>query len=244
MKVTVVGMWGGFPKKDGPCSGYLIEKNGFRLLIDCGSGVAQHIHHYTDPNQLDHIVLSHYHYDHFSDTGVMLFSRLVNIQLKKTDELLHIYGPKDPLMEEKVNEVPYCKFHGYNAESKFQIGPFTIEFQQTVHPAETYAARITCEDGKVIAYTADASFTEELAVFCKDADLLIAECSLYDGMDGLISGHMTASEAGQLAQAAQAKETILTHLPHYGELEQLLTSAKEQGNSKIQLAKQGMIVNL
>ena len=39
MKLTIIGFWGGYPKKNGASSGYLLEHDGFNLLIDCGSGV-------------------------------------------------------------------------------------------------------------------------------------------------------------------------------------------------------------
>ncbi|MCX8046397.1 MAG: MBL fold metallo-hydrolase, partial [Anoxybacillus gonensis] len=38
MKVTVIGYWGAFPKKNEATSCYLFEHDGFRLLVDCGSG--------------------------------------------------------------------------------------------------------------------------------------------------------------------------------------------------------------
>lgn len=70
MKITVIGMWGGYPKKDGPCSGYLVEQDGFSMLIDCGSGVLVKLQEFIDLNEINDVLLSHYHYDHASDVGV------------------------------------------------------------------------------------------------------------------------------------------------------------------------------
>ena len=39
MQVTIIGHWGGYPKVDEASSGYLVEHEGFQLLLDCGSGV-------------------------------------------------------------------------------------------------------------------------------------------------------------------------------------------------------------
>lgn len=47
-------------------------------------------------------------------------------------------------------------------------------------------------------------------------------------MDGTAAGHMTSEEAGRVANMAKVGKLILTHLPHYGNLNQLKTEAGEQ----------------
>ncbi len=63
MKMTVVGFWGGFPEAGEATSGYLFEHDGFRLLVDCGSGVLAQLQKYITPSDIDAVVLSHYHHD-------------------------------------------------------------------------------------------------------------------------------------------------------------------------------------
>lgn len=63
MKMTVVGFWGGFPEAGEATSGYLFEHDGFRLLVDCGSGVLAQLQKYITPSHIDAVVLSHYHHD-------------------------------------------------------------------------------------------------------------------------------------------------------------------------------------
>ncbi|MCF3942855.1 MBL fold metallo-hydrolase [Oceanobacillus alkalisoli] len=206
-------------------------------------GVAQQVQHYADLNDIHHVVLSHYHYDHFSDVGVLLFSRLVNTQLKKVNKPLSIYGPISEQMAKRVEEVPHATFTGYHEESQLKIGPFTLEFKRNMHPVEAYSIKIT-SGNKTIVYTSDTSYTEDLVNFASGADLLITECSLYEGMDGISSGHMTSKEAGILADKSEAKAVLLTHLPHYGDLNELVKSAKKEGNFNIRLAEVGMVVGV
>lgn len=243
MECRVIGMWGGFPKKNGPCSGYLIQHEGFSLLIDCGSGVLSELQNYIDLNEINHVILTHYHYDHFSDIGAYLFSRLVNTQLGRADEELSVFGPADEGMQQQVEDVTYSRFTSFNEKSQLEIGPFTCTFMRNIHPVETYSIKIVC-DGKSIVFTSDTSFTEELVSFAANSDLLITECSLYEGMDGLVSGHMTSKDAGILAYQSKAKRVLLTHLPHFNDLNDLVVSAKKQGNENIELAETGMLIEL
>ncbi|MDI2585603.1 MBL fold metallo-hydrolase [Psychrobacillus sp. NEAU-3TGS] len=243
MECRVIGMWGGFPKKNGPCSGYLIQHEDFSLLIDCGSGVLTELQNYADLNNINHVILTHYHYDHFSDIGAYLFSRLVNTHLGRADEELCVYGPKDEGMKKQVEDVAYSRFTSFNEKSRFEIGPFICTFMKNIHPVETYSIKIEC-DSKSIIFTSDTSFTPDLISFAANSDLLITECSLYGGMDGTASGHMTSEHAGILAYQSNAKKVLLTHLPHYGDLNDLVVSAKKQGNENIVLAESGMLIQL
>lgn len=243
MKLTVIGMWGGFPKKDGPCSGYLIEHENAKMLVDCGSGVLVKLQDYVDINEIHDVVLSHYHYDHYSDIGAFMFSRLVNHQLGRVKRPLTIYGPDDPAKREEFSAVPHTTFQGIGEHTALTIGPFRLSFLKNIHPVETYSIKIECDD-KTIVYTADTFYFNELAEFSKEADLLIAECSLYEGMDGEASGHMNAKDAGLLVKEARAKRTILTHLPHYGNVRELAETAEKVSGREVELANVGMSIEL
>ncbi|GAE46916.1 metal-dependent hydrolase [Mesobacillus boroniphilus JCM 21738] len=61
LKLTIVGFWGGYPKVNEASTGYLLEHEGFRLMIDFGSGVLAKLQNFVQPEELDALVLSHYH---------------------------------------------------------------------------------------------------------------------------------------------------------------------------------------
>jgi ribonuclease BN (tRNA processing enzyme) len=94
--------------------------------------------------------------------------------------------------------------------------------------------------GKILVYTADTSFFPKLVNFAQGADLLIAECSGYEG--DLISqfGHMTSEDVGQLAKQSKPKELVLSHLPHFGEHEQLRTEVSKHFSGNVILASSGL----
>ncbi len=98
--------------------------------------------------------------------------------------------------------------------------------------------------GDSILYTADTSFKEEFISFSHKVNVLLCECNFYGNKDGSKAGHMTSIDGGNLAQAAQAEKLVLTHLPHYGDLEQLKEEAATRFKGPIVLAHNGLNLRL
>ncbi len=67
MRLTVVGCAGSFPGPDSPASCYLLEADGFRLVIDIGNGSLGALQKYTGLFDVDAVCLSHLHADHCVD---------------------------------------------------------------------------------------------------------------------------------------------------------------------------------
>ena len=67
MQITVLGKSPSWQDADGACSGYLIEEHGTALLLDCGSGVFSKLRRFRDYVDVDAVVISHLHADHFLD---------------------------------------------------------------------------------------------------------------------------------------------------------------------------------
>ncbi len=129
MKVTVVGFWGGFPEAGEATSGYLFEHDGFRLLVDCGSGVLAQLQKYIAPSDIDAVLLSHYHHDHVADIGVLQYARLITNATKGQLPQLPIYGHGfDVQGFASLTHEPHTKGIVYHPEETLQIGPFSISF--------------------------------------------------------------------------------------------------------------------
>jgi ribonuclease BN (tRNA processing enzyme) len=243
MKLTVIGFWGGYPKKNGASSGYLLEHNGFQLLMDCGSGVLSKLQNIIQPEELDAVLISHYHPDHIADIGVLQHARLIQGFLGNVFPTLPIYGHHFDQSEfHKLSFKEVTKGSAYSPNEIQTIGPFQVSFLKTNHPVPCYAIRIEV-DGKVIVYTADGSFKKEFIEFSRNADLLLCECNFYGHQDGKSSGHMNSIDAGKLAQQAIVKQLILTHLPHYGVVSDLVSEASTEFSGPIQLAEEFLTIS-
>ncbi|PFP30396.1 hypothetical protein COJ96_06705 [Bacillus sp. AFS073361] len=244
MKLTVIGYWGGYPKENEASSGYLLEHDGFQLLMDCGSGVLSKIQNVTQPEELDAVILSHYHPDHIADIGVLQHARLIQGFLGKKTQTLPLYG--HDLDQSEFNKLTYkdiTKGVSYNPSEVLTIGPFHVSFLRTDHPAPCYAMRIEA-NGKAIVYTGDSSYKEEFIEFSRNADLLLCECNFYGHQNGKSAGHMNSIDAGKFAHKAEVKQLVLTHLPHYGSLPQLITEASSQFAGIIRLAEEFQSISL
>ncbi|MUV36572.1 Ribonuclease Z [Lentibacillus sp. JNUCC-1] len=235
MKWTVVGFWGGYPAPGSATSAYLLEKDGFTLLVDAGSGALSRLQTIKPLSELDAVILSHYHHDHVADIGVLQYAQLVRSFIEDGVKVLPIYGHQedstgfDALTHRMTKGVPYFP------EEELVIGPFRITFLKTKHPVPCYGMRITDGD-QTIVYTADTAYQDTWIDFARNADLLVVDCNFYAHQSGGDAGHMTSAEGGRLAQAAGAKELLLSHLPQYGLRQQLVEEATEHFTGKIHLA--------
>jgi len=131
----------------------------------------------------------------------------------------------------------------YNQGPIFDINGFITTFLKTNHVIDSYAVKVK-KIGKSIVYTGDTAWSDELVDFSKNADLLICEASLFDGMKGKVEGHLTAGEAGKLANEANVKKLLLTHFPHFGVIELLKKQASKYFKKEIILAEENKTIKL
>ena len=234
MKVTIIGCDGAYPRVNGATSAYLVEDNETKVLLDCGSGSIARLQNHIDLNELDGIVISHYHRDHYADLECMQYAVMIDTNLKLREKPLLIYGPGN---EEILQYKDFCIGKSYKGMESFNIGSLTFTTALNKHTIESYGIKVMNEDGETLLYTGDTAYHDELEVFVNGVNLLIAEASSYEYQRGMLSGHMTAGEAAILAERGGVDTLILTHLPHYGDIEKLVDEAKEFYNGEVILAR-------
>ncbi|MBU9721893.1 MULTISPECIES: MBL fold metallo-hydrolase [Bacillaceae] len=241
MKLTVIGFWGAYPEKNEATSCYLLQDGGTNVLLDCGSGAVAQLQNYIDLAVIDAVILSHYHHDHVADIGVLTYSRVVDMNLKNTDQPLHIYGHQDDQQGyQQLGKKTFAEAYDYGEKSVLSIGSLSFTFHPTSHPAPCYAIKVKSQSGTSIVYSADTSYDESLVPFIEGADLLITETSFYEGQEAKSYGHMNSKEAATLAVKGNVKELLLAHLPHFGDHQQLVNEAKKYFKGPISLGKRGL----
>lgn len=239
MKITIVGHWGGYPPANGATSCYVVEKDDFCLVIDLGSGALAKLQNYYSIEEIDAVILSHYHHDHIADVGVLQYAMVVHHQLGRTDKILPIYGHQEDHVAFEQLTHDFTAGRAYDPQRVLNLGPFEIRFLKTNHPVPCYGMKIQC-DNCIIIYTADSSYDENWICFAEEADLLIADCNFYANQRSDKAGHMTSIEVAKIAKKAKVKHLILSHLPPYGDPSQLIVEAKQLFTGPIDLAREGL----
>ena len=112
------------------------------------------------------------------------------------------------------------------------------------HTPESLALRLETESGgTALVYTGDTGPDEDLADFCRDANLLIAECSLPDDLG---DNHLSPSRVARLARRAGARRLVATHVypqfRHSADVAALISTAGYEG--AVQLAREGLTIEL
>jgi ribonuclease BN (tRNA processing enzyme) len=211
------------------------------MLVDCGSAVLAKMQKYIKIEELDALLVSHYHFDHTADIGTLLYGRQIKTKLGQVSKPLDIYGHTYNRVElDRMKLEGYANVTAYTEKDTIQAGPFTITFCEVKHPVKCYAMRIS--DGQdTVAYTGDTSYFTGLSKFVRGAQHLICECNLYSNQEGAIMGHMNSADAARVANDAEAYELLLTHLPHYGDIGELKNDAEKTFKGRISLAHTGWV---
>lgn len=222
MKLTVVGCSGSFAGPTSAASCYLVEAEGFRLVLDLGSGALGSLARHVDVYGVDAVMLSHLHPDHCIDMLGYYVARKYRPQgpaaripvwgpADTPSRLAAAYGlPADPGMGDEFDFRPLA------SESSFEIGPFRVAVDRTVHPVEAYGIRLE-HDGRVLTYSGDSGICDSLVGLAEDADLFLCEASWIDGRDHAPEVHLSGREAAEHAARAGARRLVLTHIPPWND---------------------------
>ncbi|MDT2758513.1 MBL fold metallo-hydrolase [Enterococcus xiangfangensis] len=225
MKLTVLGCLGAYPYHGQGTTSYLLQSEGFNLLLDAGSSTLVELEKEIDPLALDAVILTHYHHDHIADLGVLQYYwQLYPTQTPKP--ILPIYGhTEDAFHFNDLTMEGITEGHAYFEAEELKLGPFLVTFMKTIHPVPCYAMRFIEEKtGAVFVFTGDSGYLESFNEFAKEADLFLADTYLFDGNERH-RAHFTAGEAGTFAKNAAVKKLVLTHLPQQGDLAELRRQA-------------------
>ena len=242
MKLTVIGNWGAYPEPNEATSGYLIEVNNKKILLDCGSGALSSLSNFIRLEELDAIIISHYHYDHFIDIFPLHYATEILTKRGFRKKPLEIYCRNDNEYFDKIAYKDVCRTNEIKEDTILNIDGIKITFQKTLHQVMCLGIKIEY-DNKALVYSADTGYTDKIITFAKNADLFICEACLLAKQKGMNNGHLTSTEAGEIARLAKVKRLVLTHFPHDEDITVLKEEAEsEYKDGKVDMAKKGLSI--
>ena len=230
MKLTVVGCAGSAPGPASAASCYLVEHDGFRLLLDLGNGAFGALQSIADPASLDAVFLSHLHADHCLD--IAPFVVWARYSGRSSGRRLPLYAPvaaerRLALAYDEDGEALTDVFDFVPVgPGRLEIGPFDAALVRTAHPVECYAIRLTA-GGRSLVYTGDTGPCERVVELARGADLFLAEAAHPDDDPVQPPGlHLTGRQAGEAAAAAGVGRLLVTHVPAWVDAEAQLAHAR------------------
>ena len=250
MDLTIVGCSGSFPGPDSATSCYLIEADGFRLVVDLGNGALGPLQRYVALDRIDAVFISHLHADHCLDMCSYQVFRTYH-PVGSPLPPIPVYGPAGtPARLDRATAIelpsPMASVGDRFdfvalAPGTVEIGPLRVTLDRVNHPVETYGFRFE-HNGRAIAYSADTGPCEQLVRLADGADVLICEASFVDAEGLPPDVHLTARQAGEHAARAGAGELILTHLVPWNSAEEVFAQAASAYPGAISLARPGLVV--
>lgn len=222
----------------------LVDAPGIRFTIDFGASslialAQQSIEH----NSIDTLLVTHLHGDHCGGVPFLLIDAMLGARRTRP---LTIAGPKE--LRARMRAMLDVLFPGSDVMAPrfpleyvemepgrpHRVGDLVVTPQPARHTGQTNPTALRVEvAGKVIAYTGDGEWTDDLAKIGTGADLVIAECYSYEKP---IKWHLNYPELHEHLRDFGAKRVILTHMGR-----EMLAHADDVPE---ECAYDGMVVNL
>ena len=237
LSITILGCDGSYAAAGGACSGYLVSTDTTRVWLDCGPGTAGELQRHVSLADLDAIVLSHEHPDHWLElptvyNAIRYYETRPRLPVYGTAGTLQLFQAFAPTFDDSVAWTTIDK------SSEFSVGDLDWCFSRTDHPVETLASRVSNGD-KSIVYTSDTG-PGWSAVSLGDApDVLVSEATILADQEDAQIPHLSARQAGLAAAEAGAKRLVITHLAPGSESGPFLREASEAFGGPVELARIG-----
>jgi ribonuclease BN (tRNA processing enzyme) len=261
MRLTVLGKSPSWQDAGGACSGYLVEEGDTRMLVDCGNGVFGKLRQRIDYVDVDAIVISHLHADHFLD--LVPYAYALTYAPRQQPVPVHTWPGTDSPARPDLYAPPGARetfrrvvgawgnedliekafdLREYDPGGELAIASLRISFQPVPHFTETFAMSISSTDGGGrIVYGADSRPTEDLVKFAKGANLMLVEATLPRPERTGVRGHLTSAEAGEHARAAGAGKLVLVHISDELDPEWARNQAAASFGGPVEVAAEGAV---
>ncbi len=245
MELIVLGSSASYALPGEATSSYLIKDKDKSLLIDIGTGSLSNLFRWQDPGDISALIISHLHMDHFAD----IYPLRLYLNFEKSGHKLKVFAPKEAkdqlgsVLSPKGKKI-FAKtldFKPINEKSKLKIDSFNVTFKNMIHDIDSFAVKIEA-GGKTLVYTSDTSYNENLVKFSRGCDLLLSEATLIVKTSEV--AHMTVEQAGRLAQEANVKKLVLTHVWPTFKDDNTLAEAAKYYFGPIELAQANKIYSI
>jgi ribonuclease BN (tRNA processing enzyme) len=213
LSVTVLGCSGTYASAGGACSGYLVRTDTTAIWLDCGPGTLANLQEHIDLRDLDAVVVSHSHPDHWLELPVLrnALRYVFGVSGVRVLGTTETKGMLDVLCPDGVE--PTLLWETICDGAHATVGDIDLRFSRTDHPVETLGVRLAAA-GRTVGYTADTGPDWSLSALDPDRtgfDLAFCEATLDPELESTVQ-HCSARQASSMAARSGVRHLVLTHL--------------------------------
>ena len=215
MELTVLGAGPAYTDREGASgSSYLVSDGDTRILLDLGQGSFPRIFPHVHPAHLDAVIVSHLHPDHFID--LVPLRHFLRYEFEPSRRV-RVIGPRELAARlDALHAEPGFTAEALDAEplgeEPRRIGSLTVRGRLVAHTDESYALRVSADDGPALVYTGDCGRVADVAPLIRPGDTLLAEVSFGPGHVPPGVEHLDGPSVGWLAAKTAPRQVLLTHL--------------------------------
>jgi len=162
VRVTVLGKSPSWQDAGGACSGYLVQEGDTTVLLDCGNGVFAKLRRFVDYLNVDAVVISHLHADHFLD--LVPYSYALTYAPRQQPVPVHVWPGTDSPVKPQLHAPRGARdvfrrvvgswgnedlvenafdLREYEPSDEIEVGPLRIGFHDVPHYLPTFAVAVT-----------------------------------------------------------------------------------------------------
>lgn len=246
MRISILGGCGAWPGAGQACSGYLVEHDGFRLLIDPGYATLPRLLERVGAEVVDAVLISHGHPDHCADLHPLLRARHMREDPAAT---LPVHAPPGAVDRILALDRPGLLDDAYEVSefvpgARVAFGPFEIDTWSLPHFVPNAGIRLHA-GGSVLAYTGDSGPSPDHLPLARGADVFLAEATYPERVPSDSERHLSsAAQAGEIATQAGVGRLVLTHLLPGSDPDAAEAAAGRGYDGEISVARPGLVLEL
>jgi len=197
-----------------------LQEHGYTTLVDCGATSltamkAQHL----DPGEVDAVVLSHLHGDHFGGLPFLILDG----QFSRRAKTLTVLGPVGTT--NRLHEVMEAFYPGSTSVQRrfdlniveldgaggtHSVGPLTVRSWEVDHASGAPALAVRARLGNAtFAYSGDTAWTPALITAAEGSDVFACEAYTYDTP---VRYHLDYATLREHADELSTRQLIVTHM--------------------------------
>jgi ribonuclease BN (tRNA processing enzyme) len=215
LRLDIVGAGPAFTDRLGATgAAYLVRHDRTAVLLDLGQGSFPRLASLLDPGELNAILISHLHPDHFIDLVALRHFLRWGPKHPRRVRVAGPHGLGDRI--DALHAEPGFSAAALDVEviepGRLAIGSLTIDVARVTHAGESVAFRVSAGDGPGLVYTGDCGRAEDIDTLIRPGDTLLSEVSFGPGPVPMTAAHLDGPAVGALASRTGAGRVLLTHL--------------------------------